>query len=186
MPAVKAAMWRRFRQLQHCEGNSFRIAQWCTAFAAALNTQFQNTQTVIKRTGRPPKVDGRYFRWFDSGDVQGIWHLKMVFGVCQRTPDVKHELPTKETEVLFQTLKQRTIPDNLVIKLSAPFIDMPAMPLQEQLAAEHARINIAQVYEKKPSLYRSCPVTVGRMKTCASCRICWGPTDISFRSHREA
>ena len=31
---------------------------------------------------------GRYFRWFDSGDVSDIHHLQNIFTICRHTRDV--------------------------------------------------------------------------------------------------
>ena len=31
----------------------------------------------------------KYFRWHDSGDLQGAQHLKNIFEVCKNTPDTK-------------------------------------------------------------------------------------------------
>jgi hypothetical protein len=186
MPNVIRAMENRLRLLGHCYNNPFRIAQFCTAFASALNHQYQNTMAGLCRDPSwVPKVDGRYFRWFDSGDLQGAWHLNMIFGICQRTPDVAHKLPTKETVAVEKVLRERTIPENLQIKLSAPLIDMPPMPQQEDLVDEYPlNISIAQVYETRPPLYHPCPVAVGTTKTCAECRWCWDNKSVSFRRHR--
>ena len=39
-----------------------------------------------------------YFRWHDSGDLQGQQHLDQIIEVCRLTPDVKHWLPTREIQ----------------------------------------------------------------------------------------
>jgi hypothetical protein len=38
----------------------------------------------------------RYFRWFDTGDLQGANHLRNVVEVATATPQVCHWLPTRE------------------------------------------------------------------------------------------
>ncbi len=41
-----------------------------------------------------------FFRWHDSGDLQGAQHLKNIFEVCIRTPQVQHWMPTREVKLL--------------------------------------------------------------------------------------
>src|SRR5262245_31613313 len=70
-PNVKSALELRFQSLRH--------PQWVEALV-----------TLIQGTGEG------YFRWHDSGDLQGVWHLEKIAEVCRRTPDVAHWLPTRE------------------------------------------------------------------------------------------
>ena len=56
----------------------------------------------------------KFFRWHDSGDLQGAWHLRNIFEVCKRTPETMHWLPTQER----QYLPMGSYPKNLVIRLS--------------------------------------------------------------------
>ena len=37
----------------------------------------------------------RYFRWFDSGDMYDIRLARKILEVCERTPWVKHWIPTR-------------------------------------------------------------------------------------------
>lgn len=37
----------------------------------------------------------RYFRWFDSGDMYSLGLAEKILEVCQRTPWVKHWIPTR-------------------------------------------------------------------------------------------
>src|SRR4051794_4047939 len=43
---------------------------------------------------------GRYFRWLDSGDIQGESHLQNILTICRHTQDVLHWLPTRDHEVV--------------------------------------------------------------------------------------
>ena len=63
-----------------------------------------------------------HFRWHDSGDLQGHWHLDRIFEVCARTPRVKHWLPTKEYEIIG-AISLSDVPPNLVIRVSSPLIN---------------------------------------------------------------
>ena len=41
-----------------------------------------------------------FFRWHDSGDLQGAQHLKNIFEVCNATKQVQHWMPTREVKLL--------------------------------------------------------------------------------------
>jgi hypothetical protein len=63
----------------------------------------------------------RYFRWFDSGDLQESSHLSGICQVAMHTRDILHWLPTQEYNVVREF--SEPIPDNLVIRLSAQMLD---------------------------------------------------------------
>jgi hypothetical protein len=65
-----------------------------------------------------------YFRWHDSGDLQGTWHLANILEVCRRTPATSHWLPTREYQMAWAL--GEPIPANLVIRASAHLVDGPA------------------------------------------------------------
>ena len=48
---------------------------------------------MISSACTPPD---NYFRWHDSGDLQGLWHLENIVRVAERTPEVNHWIPTRE------------------------------------------------------------------------------------------
>lgn len=64
---------------------------------------------------------GRYFRWFDSGDLQSENHLYNICEVARHTPDVLHWLPTQEHDLVREF--RGAIPGNLTIRLSGRMID---------------------------------------------------------------
>jgi len=64
-----------------------------------------------------------FFRWHDSGDLQGADHLKKIFEVCNRTPETSHWLPTREAK--FLPLSPDSIPKNLTIRFSSHMINQP-------------------------------------------------------------
>ena len=86
-PNVKAALQRRLKSLDH--------PQWVEAMTVLVKGK-------------------KHFRWHDSGDLQGVAHLKKIFEVCKLTPDTAHWLPTQERKYL----PLGSYPDNLVIRLS--------------------------------------------------------------------
>ena len=108
---------------------------------------------VTLMQGRP------YFRWHDSGDLQGAWHLARILEVCKRTPDTRHWLPTREAKLL-QYLDPEVIPKNLLIRLSATKVNG---------AASKAWPWTSTVTDGKG---KTCPAPDQGGK-CKSCRQCW-------------
>jgi len=98
-----------------------------------------------------------WFRWHDSGDLQGVQHLKNIFEVCKRTPDTSHWLPTREAK--FLPLNTDSIPKNLIIRLSGHKIDKPA-------AGFWPWTSTVVTVEK------SCPAKE-QGNQCKDCRACW-------------
>jgi hypothetical protein len=127
--------------------------------------------------------EDEYFRWHDSGDLQGVWHLKNIVAVCERTPNVKHWLPTREYDYVARFLAEgNEIPPNLCIRLSAHMIDQePVIPerLRELIGqlpvstvstAPYSAMGI-QVVEGKGSI--ECRAVEARDNKCGNCRACW-------------
>ena len=98
----------------------------CYAFKGRYN--FSNVQQALRRRlaslDHPDWVEAmttlvkkkKHFRWHDSGDLQGVAHLKKIYEVCNNTPGTMHWLPTQERQYL--PLEGSTYPDNLTIRLS--------------------------------------------------------------------
>jgi len=64
------------------------------------------------------------FRWFDSGDLDSVQHLRNIIEVCNGTPDIQHWLVTKEKRTVRKFLDDGgIIPDNLVIQMSGYMLD---------------------------------------------------------------
>lgn len=112
----------------------------------------------------------KYFRWHDSGDLQSFDHLCRIIKVCQKCPDVKFRLPTKEYTFIFKYLKSSTFPDNLTVRLSAYIvdkdldIDISTLPLTRSVVITDTG--------KKPKDAVVCPATTIRHQ-CGDCRKCW-------------
>ena len=114
-----------------------------------------------------------WFRWHDSGDLQGPEHLKKIFEVCKLTPETMHWLPTQERKLL-QFLDPDTIPPNLIIRLSNAKND--TVPGQ---AWSHWSTVVS-----KPREGHICPAPE-QGNNCGSCRACWNKDvkEIQYRLH---
>ena len=127
-PNVKAALQRRLASLTH--------PQWV-----------EGIYTLVKKI--------KHFRWHDSGDLQGVWHLKKIFEVCNNTPGTMHWLPTQER----QYLPLGSYPDNLTIRLSNA---------KNNTAPGKAWTHWSTVVDSGGD----CPAS-RQGNQCKSCRRCW-------------
>ena len=115
--------------------------------------------------------DRKFFRWHDSGDIQGAWHLARILEVCKQTPDTKHWLPTRESRLL-KFLDPDTVPKNLLIRLSATKVNG---------AAPTSWPWTSTVTDGKG---KTCPAPDQGGK-CKSCRQCWNHDikNIAYAKH---
>jgi len=127
-PNVKAALQRRLESLTHPD--------WIEGMYTLVN-----------------KI--KHFRWHDSGDLQGVWHLKNIMEVCNQTPATMHWLPTQERKYL----PLGSYPKNLVIRLSNA---------KNNTAPGQAWTHWSTVVDTGGD----CPASK-QGNQCKSCRRCW-------------
>ena len=111
-----------------------------------------------------------YFRWHDSGDLQGDWHLANIAEVARRTPNVKHWIPTREYRMVTDFLAYGTIPSNLVVRLSAHMVNADAPNI--------AGLPTSTVVTDGSA---TCPARF-QNNECGDCRDCWNP-EIAHKSY---
>ena len=114
-----------------------------------------------------------YFRWHDSGDIQGLWHLENIVEVARRCPDTKFWIPTRETKVVKQYLQQHgAFPSNLVVRVSGAMIDGPPPP------------SFPNTSTVTTSGAPTCPA-YQQGGVCGACRACWDPRvgNVSYPKH---
>lgn len=110
-----------------------------------------------------------WFRWHDSGDLQGVWHLDNIAAVCRATPHVKHWLPTREYTFVRDWLRNNVCPENLCIRLSEHMVNQigPA----QKLAVKY-NVTSSAVEYKTDLVGSHCPA-LHQGNVCGSCRNCW-------------
>ena len=130
----------------------------------------------------------KYFRWFDSGDIQSLSMLIKIVAIAMINKQTKYWLPTKEYKIVSDYKKQGgIIPSNLVIRVSAPMKNQRLNSRYGQTSmvidndtkvdddvfvcdARHTKKNGTKVKtitkENKPFLGH-----------CGNCRMCWEPTN---------
>jgi hypothetical protein len=110
------------------------------------------------------KEKSGYFRWHDSGDLQGYEHLANICEVAKQLPNIRFWLPTREYKVVENYLKDHAIPENLTIRLSALMFD--AKPPQ----AVVDRLKLPTSGATAEGF--TCP-SYKQDNKCGSCRACW-------------
>ena len=139
---VQAGLERRYQSLTH--------PQWVEAMAALITAQSPD-----------------YFRWHDSGDIQGPWHLANICEVARLTPGTRHWLPTREYRMVKQYLASGgVIPSNLTVRLSAHMVngavpDIGGLP-----------VSTVHTDGSAPAGCHSCPA-LRQGNVCGECRACW-------------
>ena len=146
MPIQSAALERRFQSLTH--------PLWVQAMAVLIKGK-------------------KFFRWHDSGDLQGAWHLANIFEVCKLTPDTRHWLPTQERKLL-QFVDPAIIPTNLIIRLSNAKNDTKPGKCWPHWST----------VVSTPDAGHMCPAPQ-QGNNCGSCRACWNPAikNVSYAQH---
>ena len=132
---------------------------------------------MIKLIGNKP-----FFRWHDSGDIQSVDHLKKIAEIAFKMPTTKFWLPTREVSIVKDYVKFNPVPVNLVIRMSATFIDVNAK-LPRSLKNQ-ANILTSTVHKDKELDGFKC-VAPSQQGQCGDCRACWDNTvtNVSYKAH---
>lgn len=167
---TQRALARRLDIVRACEGDPIAAERWVEAFARVLNA----------RAARGSRAhDAGVFRWHDSGDLLGTWHLGLIDGVAARTPSVRHWLPTRELPTVREYLRTTGgAAPNLVIRVSANRVDAPAPRVAGTVgSAVHSG-------DTPPPGSVACPARF-QGNECRTCRACWDPSvpAVSYHKH---
>lgn len=168
--------WRPLKEGHRRRHDGLRDPRWVDAMVR-----------LIAHYCTPPND---FFRWHDSGDLQGVWHLENIVAVCARTPAVSHWLPTREYDDVKTFLARGGVfPVNLVVRLSAHMIDAePIVPAE----LAHLPTSTVQTFpsgmgiqlvEGKGAI--ECKAIENRDNHCGPCRACWSPDvkNVSYPQH---
>ena len=147
MPVVKAAQARRLATINDDD--------WTANMARSINKD-------------------KLFRWHDSGDIQSAEHYQKIIDVAKLTPDCDHWLPTREAQVVASY--KGKLPENLIVRVSAPMVDGPAPKRFSHTSTVHANTI--------PVNSHVCPAPT-QGNECKDCRACWDKSipNISYHAH---
>lgn len=129
-------------------------------------------------TGRNGKFVKGWHRWHDSGDIQSVEHLTKICAVAALTPGLWHWLPTREIGIVVRYLRGGgTVPDNLLIRVSATMVDGPATRAWPTTSGVHDEL-------EPPAGTHKCPAPSQGGK-CGECRACWNKDvpHVSYHKH---
>jgi hypothetical protein len=118
-----------------------------------------------------------YHRWFDSGDLDSVDMLRAIVIACNKTPHIKHWLPTREAKIVKEYRKQYgKEPSNLVIRVSATMIGDKPISGHALTSTVHRKGDVAFGHE--------CPAPK-QNNNCGDCRACWSNTvaNVSYTKH---
>lgn len=117
-----------------------------------------------------------HFRWQDSGDLAGYWHLQKIIDVALALPEVSFWLPTSERDVVHEYRAMLgEFPANLIVRVSTTLID--SAPRSDQSLT-------SSVHRDKPPHGFACRAPQQGNK-CLSCRACWDKEirNVSYHYH---
>ena len=165
-PSVQMAQETRFASLTD--------PQWVAAMAAILRRYHGLDGGKVHRK---IKAGGAcWHRWHDSGDLQGLWHLRMIVAVCLLTPEIRHWLPTREAKTVAAYLAEfGDFPANLCVRVSATKIDgMPSGSFAQT----------STVHAKTSPIGFAC-VAPQQQGQCGDCRKCWDRDNANTGYHEH-
>lgn len=137
------------------------------------------TRVIAAATKKVP-----YFRWFDSGDLQGVQMFVDIVNICRELKNVKFWMPTKERSIVEKGLsavgwRSQGLPSNLVVRLSDPMIgaykENNLGALVSGVAPRGAKSNWQKLVDDNTQALYHCPAPL-QENNCGDCRACWDPT----------
>jgi len=135
-----------------------------------------------------------YFRWFDSGDLQGGWHIESIERIINMTEkegaQICHWLPTHENKIVINYAKKNNKPKNLIIRVSQDMINKIDDDIKRIIdvglgasvvcTKDKLKDMLNECRKKKitaaicTAKYNPDGTESGRNK-CGPCKLCWNP-----------
>jgi hypothetical protein len=108
----------------------------------------------------------KFFRWFDSGDVYHPALAFKIFLVMQKTPHVKHWLPTKSYKVprIRPILERMKSLENVAVRFSSD-------SMTGEFDADHGS-TVVPFADSETTATKVCDA-YERSGKCGDCRACW-------------
>lgn len=157
-PEVIPAQYRRLGTVRSALANPDDRDRWTLAMVALIAWECRTSHV---------------FRWHDSGDLQSVDHLALIAEVCERTPWVRHWIPTREAKVVATYIREvGPLPTNLNVRQSAALVDHFPNP---ERARDGRTFSAVAAAKSVPDSAHACPA-YRQGGECGSCRACWDPT----------
>lgn len=138
------------------------------------------TETMIATLSRQKS---KYFRWFDSGDLQSLEMLEAIVTIAAKLPHIRFWLPTHEVKVISDYVRRYGAdwPENLTIRLSD--VNFDKKTVYKGILAPlfgNKLFKSGAVKTKKAT----CPAPSQQGK-CDDCRACWDQSKsyVTYKAH---
>lgn len=118
-----------------------------------------------------------FHRWFDSGDLQSVEMLAAIVMAAEKTPHVKHWLPTREAGYVKAFMASGgVIPANLVIRVSSTMVNDAPRAGYANTSTVHGKAG-APAGHVCPARHQG--------NACGQCRACWSRdvANVSYPLH---
>ena len=132
-------------------------------------------EDMVTVLGSSPVKGTGYFRWHDSGDIQGEEHFRAILEVVKRTPWLKHWVPTREYRTVATVMQNGELaPLNITVRVSAPMIG-------QKPVTGSGNWNTSTV---GAGVGRACPARE-QENQCGDCRACWDKRvkNVDYQKH---
>lgn len=107
----------------------------------------------------------KFFRFFDSGDLQSVKMLDDIVQIAKLLPGIKFWLPSRERSIIKEYLSSgKTFPANLVVRISAAMVGQENATLPTGTVGSTVGANTGH----------ACPAR-HKGNACGDCRACWNP-----------
>lgn len=115
----------------------------------------------------------KYFRIFDTGDLQSIEHLELFVELAQQNAHVKFWMATREYKIVNSY--QGNVPDNLVIRLSALMVNKRPPKTNYPTSTVHTGETVYGFKCTAPE----------NQNMCGDCTACWNNEvkNVSYKIH---
>lgn len=133
-------------------------------------------EAMIRLIGHYVTDADPYFRWHDSGDILGQWHLDRIVAIARALPGVRFWIPTREAAVVAAWQAENgEFPVNLMVRVSATKVDG-----QPSKTASHT----STVHAAAEPVGHVCPAPQ-QGNACQDCRACWSAkvANVSYHVH---
>jgi hypothetical protein len=134
-------------------------------------------------------LDCRHFRFFDAGDLQSTEMLSCILEIARACPRVRFWIATREVfHVRAFISSGGIIPENTVVRISAPRIDQHLTLIDSNLAAPGIALSAVHshglpLFPIPSEGYKTCPAPTQGGK-CGECRACWKrSTRVAYTQH---
>lgn len=131
------------------------------AMARRLDNYHDNPNWIADMVSAIRATGDKWFRIFDSGDLQDLTMLVRWVTIAQMLPDVRFWMPTREYGIVNRFVKGGgVVPDNMTIRLSNPMIGDTNPSKIDGIVAS----GVGKEY--------TCPAS-NQGNKCVDCRACW-------------